>query len=79
MLIRKAYKIIERLFSLRFKTIHSITFVSLFFQHLLNSIRYNGVKTTIKQYKQMRLHITRYMCGDPLLVNDVGVGIDRDG
>lgn len=50
-----------------------------FIKFLQKMIKYRGLVFTIKYYKQMRLHCTRYMCGEPLFVNDVRLGIDKDG
>jgi hypothetical protein len=38
-------------------------------------IKHNGTLFTVKTLKQVRLHVTRYLCGRPLLVNDQGVGL----
>lgn len=38
-----------------------------------------GFLHAIKHIKQMRLHITRYICGKPLLTNDVYVSLDKTG
>lgn len=47
---------------------------------LLNSlIDKNGLTVTVKYFKQCRLHITRYLCGQPLFINKANVGVDRDG
>jgi len=35
----------------------------------------SGLPYTIKYYKAAKLHITRYMCGKPLLSNDSGVSL----
>jgi len=39
----------------------------------------NGPKVTIKRIKLIRLITTRYICGQPLLVNDQMVGVTPDG
>jgi hypothetical protein len=39
----------------------------------------SGVKYYIRYMKQARLHITRYICGNPLKSNTVGVSLDKDG
>lgn len=39
----------------------------------------SGYVHTVKQYKQMKLHITRVMCGSPLLINNIEVGVDKKG
>nr|BCP96874.1 RNA dependent RNA polymerase [Fusarium sambucinum mitovirus 3] len=50
-------------------------YISLIFKLIKNK----GTIQTIKILKQMRLHCTRYMCGQPLLVNSLFIGIDKDG
>ncbi|AGC24233.1 RNA-dependent RNA polymerase [Sclerotinia sclerotiorum mitovirus 4] len=39
----------------------------------------SGLKYTIKYYKAVKLHITRYICGQPLLSNKEGVALDHSG
>jgi hypothetical protein len=42
-------------------------------------IRNNGISHTIKRIKIIRLTVTRYLCGHPLYVNDLMVGVTSDG
>lgn len=39
----------------------------------------SGIQYMIKYIKVSRLHITRYICGKPLLSNTAGVSLTRDG
>lgn len=39
----------------------------------------NGLKYAIVYYKAVKLHITRYICGRPLMSNTCGVSLTRDG
>ena len=39
----------------------------------------NGVEHTIKRIKFLRLSVTRYLCREPLWVNDLMIGINKDG
>lgn len=39
----------------------------------------SGLPYTIKYMKAVKLHITRYMCGKPLLSNKVGVSLTKQG
>jgi len=58
------YRIIKLIFNFEIKHIidHYIdTFISL--------RKKSGIKYTIAYYKAVKLHITRYMCGQPLMVN----------
>jgi hypothetical protein len=41
-------------------------------------LKHNGTLWSVKQLKLARLHITRYLCGKPLLVNDSLLGL-KDG
>ncbi|AMQ67415.1 RNA-dependent RNA polymerase [Cronartium ribicola mitovirus 2] len=41
-------------------------------------VRTKGIKETVKYFKASRLHCTRYICGDPLLVSE-GISISKDG
>jgi hypothetical protein len=38
----------------------------------------NGLKYTIKYYKAVKLHITRYICSTPLRINDSNVSLSHD-
>jgi len=42
-------------------------------------IRNNGVSHTIKRIKLIRLIVTRYICGQPLMVNDLMIGVTKEG
>lgn len=42
-------------------------------------IKHNGILHTIKRIKMLRLTVTRYMCHQPLLVNDMMIGISKEG
>lgn len=44
-----------------------------------NLIRNHGERTAIVRLKVIRLHVTRYLCGDPLFVNTANVKVDRSG
>jgi len=39
----------------------------------------SGISPTIKRIKFMRLIVTRYLCGRPLMVNDLMIGVDKEG
>jgi hypothetical protein len=45
----------------------------------INLRKKSGVVFYIKYIKQTRLHITRYICSQPLYSNDVGVSLDKFG
>lgn len=50
------------------------------FYYFVNDLREkNGLIWTICYMKQCRLHITRYICGKPLLTNNVQVSLTKDG
>jgi len=53
--------------------------VLLFLDTFDRDCQQNGYVYTVKKYKQMKLHITRYMCGSPLFVNNISVGVSKDG
>jgi len=56
---------------------------STFFRQFINQINFWiknwGIVYTIKYYKQMRLHCTRYLCGHPLKSNTMSIGLTKDG
>jgi hypothetical protein len=72
-------KILKRLLILIFPQINTRNQLYVFIKFLENLIEHRGLIFTIKYFKQIRLHCTRYMCGEPLFVNDLHIGIDKDG
>lgn len=53
--------------------------VASYFKLLTYLLKHHGKRGAVTYLKQMRLHVTRYMSGSPLLVNDVKVGVDKSG
>lgn len=50
------------------------------YSHKLNRMCKNhGLKQTVAVVKQTQLHLTRYLAGDPIFVNDLRIGIYHDG
>lgn len=62
-----------------FPNIKTEKFVKPWFKLVHHLLKHNGTLYTVKHLKQMRLHITRYLCGQPLLINDCFVGLTKDG
>jgi len=78
-LMRNNIKIIKRLCSIFFpKSFISKDFINLLYlyERLIKHHNYIGA---IKYFKNMRLHCTRYICGNPLLINHNGIGLTKDG
>lgn len=71
--------ILKRLLYLCFPTIKTKSLFRPFFLMISKMIKNWGIIHTIKYYKQMRLHCTRYMCGVPLLTNNMSIGLTKDG
>jgi len=71
--------ILKRLLYLCFPTIQTKSFLRPLFIFINKMIKNWGIIYTIKYYKQMRLHCTRYMCGVPLLTNNMSIGLTKDG
>jgi hypothetical protein len=47
---------------------------------VVEKLVYNhGPHGAIIKLKAIRLHVTRYLCGDPLLTNSVNVRVDKSG
>jgi len=42
-------------------------------------VKDKGLKQTVLVVKQLQLHLTRYLAGSPLLVNDLRIGLYPDG
>ena len=78
-LIDNAYNIVYKLMSIGFKELDFVKFLPIFFKDFRKSVKCNGLAHTVKQYKTMRLHVTRFLCGYPLKVNLEGVGVTKDG
>lgn len=53
------------------------------FKHLLDHIgrikKYQGLNHSVKVLKSIRLHVTRYISGNPLLVSDMRLGLTKEG
>jgi len=71
-------KILKRLLMLVFPH-KELKFFRSFVSNLFKWIKDWGLIHTIKYYKQMRLHCTRYICGQPLLSNTMSIGLTKDG
>ena len=71
-------KVLKRLLMLLFPHIE-LKFFRPFVSNLFKWIKDWGIIHTIKYYKQMRLHCTRYICGQPLLINNMSIGLTKDG
>jgi len=65
---------------LLFPSIKSSSYlVAQFFKHISAIKRSNGLQFTIKYIKELRLHVTRYVCKQPLLVSSMKIGLTKDG
>nr|QDH86886.1 MAG: RNA-dependent RNA polymerase [Mitovirus sp.] len=71
-------KVLKRLLMLLFPHI-DLKFFRPFVSNLFKWVKDWGIIHTIKYYKQMRLHCTRYICGQPLLTNTMSIGLTKDG
>jgi hypothetical protein len=73
------FKITTKICRMMFKGFDTDKIIKSYFIVMTSMIRSNGTVYTVKALKTMRLHITRYICGEPLMVNNCGVGVDRSG
>jgi len=65
---------------LLFPSIRSLPFlVANYFKFISVMLRSNGLKYTIKYIKELRLCVTRYICGQPILVSAMKIGLTIDG
>jgi len=71
-------KVLKRLLMYIFPSIE-LDFFRPYISTIYKYIKNNGLVHTIKIYKQMRLHCTRYICGQPLLTNNMSIGLTKDG
>lgn len=78
--MKKNYiKILWRLLILIFPQISTKTYLRPFVKVIFKLLKHNGLIYTIKYLKRVRLHCTRYICGHPLFINDMSIGIDKEG
>jgi hypothetical protein len=76
---KRTFNITVKLCSSLYPEINSRYYLSTYFRLYNKCVSKHGLLHTIKILKQMRLHITRYLCGNPLLVNTLKIGIDSSG
>lgn len=69
-LIKLTYKLSKALFAIDDKSA-----LKLFVSRVIHLLKRNGTLFTVKYMKQVKLHITRYMVGKPLMSNSVGVSL----
>ena len=69
-LIKLTYKLVKSLFS-----IDDRIALKAFCKVVIRLLKGNGTLFTVKYLKQVKLHITRYMVGRPLMSNKVGVSL----
>nr|QIR30229.1 RNA-dependent RNA polymerase [Plasmopara viticola lesion associated mitovirus 5] len=79
LMLNNSYNIYYKILSLRFIKLKTVKYVPPFFKLFQHHLKHDGLKQTIKIFKQMRLHITRFLCNDPLFVNDLKIGVDKSG
>lgn len=73
------YNIVVKLCRIIYPSIQVQLYLNPYFKLLTRLIRTQGLIKTVKFLKQARLHCTRYICGQPLLYNNMKVGIDPSG
>ncbi|AAN05635.1 putative RNA-dependent RNA polymerase [Gremmeniella mitovirus S1] len=76
---KNLFQIVIKLFVMIFLNTDVKLFVSLYFKCLTKHLKHHGIVSTVKIFKQIRLHVTRYLCGSPLRINSMMIGIDKDG
>jgi len=76
---KNLFKIITTLFTLLSQKKDLINETKTYFKFLTKMLKTQGLLHTVKYFKQIRLHVTRYMCGQPLFVNDLKIGLDKSG
>jgi len=65
--------------TLVFPSIDTSKYLRPLFKVIFKLLKNNGTIYTIKYLKRVRLHCTRYICGHPLFINDMMIGIDKEG
>lgn len=56
-----------------------ISWYESFSSHMNQMVKDKGLKQTVLVTKQLQLHLTRYLSGNPLYVNDLRIGLFPDG
>lgn len=77
-LFTNSFRILERIIKLLYR-IEVSSELKAYFTLLQTRIRNHGFIQTVKEFKLMRLHITRYLAGQPLRRNAALIGLDREG
>lgn len=73
------FQITYRLCKLFYSNHHSDNIIKPYFSFIYKLVKTQGIIHSVKYLKQIRLHITKYICGQPLYINDLHIGIDNDG
>lgn len=76
---KNLFKVLKTLFIILSTKKELISSLHMFFKTFTRMLRTQGIVHTVKYFKGIRLHVTRYMCGQPLLVNDLMIGVDKSG
>lgn len=76
--MKDLYPILKKTLRMAFG-LTSESYPNIYMKVLTNMLRHNGTVYTVKSLKTMRLHVTRYLCGQPLLTNTEHVGVDATG
>lgn len=76
---RNLYIIARKILALIFRDHNTGFLIDSYLALVTKMLKHHGTVNTVKRLKAMRLHITRYMCGQPLFVNKDGVGVDKSG
>lgn len=76
---RNLYNLLRYISKHIYPDIDTMKYISPLFKLISHFLKHNGTLYTVKSLKQMRLHITRYVCGQPLLVNDQFIGLTKEG
>jgi len=50
-----------------------------FMNNITKSVKHKGMAFTVKELKQARLHVTRYLAGHPLLITPIRISLTKDG
>jgi len=77
--MKQTYLVIKILTQQVFPSSYCIKSIRLMMKLVYSLIKNNGTLFTVKTLKTMRLHVTRYLCGKPLLVSPMIIGLTRDG
>jgi hypothetical protein len=78
--MKKLYQITKFVLVVFFPHVKNrISILGIVFKKINILRRNNGTLFTVKYIKECRLHLTRYLCGEPIKVSSMKISLDKEG